>query len=269
MAKKIKTILIFILVFLAIVAVNKFFYSQLKNSLFSIFSPLQKFFWGENNILLENIDAFFRAKKREVENIELKKENLFLKSEVLRLKEAEKENEKLREVFSAGPGKEFKLILAEVISKKVGEDSILVNRGYEDGIVEGMTAISKEKILIGRVSRVFKDFAEVELISQKDFSFSVEVEAESAEGWQMVIGAAKGEGDFKARVELLPKEVSLKEGGLVSTSLLGGIFPKGLLVGKIKNIRKTDVEPFQSAELELFFKELKLENLFLIAGNKK
>lgn len=258
--KTFKIIIVVILCFLIFLVLNKFFYQELKNVVFLISAPIQKFLWQEQNIFSRAFKSLFEIKKLRGDYEELKKENLFLKSEVLRLKDLEKENKELREVLELGLKEEYHLILADVISKKIEEDSILINRGKRDGVSENMTAITKEKILIGKVEKVFNDFSQVVLISEKDFTFSVAVETDAG----AILGASKGQGNFKLKIELLPKEVQIKKGDMVSTSLLGGTFPKNLLVGEIAYCEKKDVEAFQEGEITPFFKELNLETLFLI-----
>ncbi len=260
MAKIFKIILIVVLVILILFLLNKFLFQRIKNTAFLVFSPIQKFLWQENNIFSQALGSFFKFKKLGIENEELKKENFFLKAEISRLREIEKENEELREILELGFNQEFKLIMTQIISKKNESDSFLINCGEEEGVRKGMAVISKEKVLIGKVKEVFDDFSQVSLITERNFSFSVEVESE--EEW--ILGACQGGGNYRLGIELLPKEESFKEGDLIITSILGGEFPKGLLVGEVKSIEKKAAEPFQSAEIEPYFKNLELKYLFLI-----
>ena len=48
------------------------------------------------------------------------------------------------------------------------------------------------------------------------------------------------------------------------TSALTGVFPQGLLVGGIKEIVKSDLEPFQAAQIQPAFNIRDLEKLFII-----
>jgi hypothetical protein len=45
---------------------------------------------------------------------------------------------------------------------------------------------------------------------------------------------------------------------------LGSIFPELLGVGRIKNITKSDVSPFQEAEIELFFNIKSSLDIFIV-----
>jgi len=50
----------------------------------------------------------------------------------------------------------------------------------------------------------------------------------------------------------------------VITSSFGGIFPSGILVGKVKKIEKKDTEPFQKIEIEPSFNVSLIKRVFLI-----
>ena len=187
----------------------------------------------------------------------------------MELKALRKENAELRKILEFGIKKDFDLIFAQVISKDISEDSILVNKGKKDGVEEGMAAITESKVLVGKVGEVFGDYAQVLLISKKDFTFPVKVnrlnkkEGEFSEENE-ISGIARGKGNFKVAIELLPKDVQIEKEDIVSTTLLGNIFPEDLLVGEIEEIKKSDPEPFQQGKIKPYFRELTLEDLFLI-----
>ncbi|PIQ07422.1 MAG: rod shape-determining protein MreC, partial [Candidatus Nealsonbacteria bacterium CG18_big_fil_WC_8_21_14_2_50_37_10] len=56
----------------------------------------------------------------------------------------------------------------------------------------------------------------------------------------------------------------IKEGDLVVTTALGGIFPSGLLVGELGKVFRSDVEAFQQAEILPTFDINELETLFIL-----
>lgn len=259
--KRFKTILIIILILLVVFGLNKLFGQTLKNSFFSFFAPLQKFLWQQSESCSNLFNGFFNSKILKIENENLRKENFIFKNEILRLKSFQQENETLRKALEIELQKDFKLILVNVLSKKSEEDSILINRGEKDGVLAGMPLISEEKVLIGKVGKVFSNFSQVDLISKKDFIFSVEVQNEE----NSILGAIRGQGNFRIKIELLPKDAQVKPGDMVSTSMLGGIFPKNLLVGEIKSIDKAAPKTFQQGEVMPYFRKIDLEQLFLIS----
>jgi rod shape-determining protein MreC len=253
-------IILLALLFLIFFLVNNFFEQPIKNTIFLIFSPAEKFLWQKENDFFQWWEGVFEINKIKIENNELKKENLFLKNKIIELTNVEKENKELMQALGLGLGQEYDLILADIISKKTDEDSILINQGRKNGLKENMAVITKEKVLVGKVGKVFNDFSQVNLISQKGFSFDAKVIA----GENEVLGVIRGQGNFKIKIELLPKELQFKEGDLVATSLLGGIFPENFLIGMLKTIKKNDATPFQEAEIIPYFKEIKFDHLFVI-----
>ncbi|NCQ03422.1 MAG: rod shape-determining protein MreC, partial [Cyanobacteria bacterium] len=64
----------------------------------------------------------------------------------------------------------------------------------------------------------------------------------------------------------LDKEISA--GDIVVTSALSGDFPEGILVGKVKSVKKNELEPFQQAEIIPSFDFKEIDQLFIIQGIK-
>ena len=130
------------------------FSKNIKDFFYSISAPFQKAFWG----LGDNVSDFFgRMTEKEVSDEELNEINFknqeFL-AEIAGLQELKKENEFLRKALDVGLEKEFQLELAQVISKDISEDSILINRGAEDGIAEDFPVITAQKLLLGKIGKV-------------------------------------------------------------------------------------------------------------------
>ena len=155
-----------------------------------------------------------------------------------------------------GLQKEFKLALTQVIGKDMSQDFLLIDKGVKDGISENMPVITQQKVLVGRIGETYDKFSKVMLISNKDSSFDAKVND--------ISGIIKGQGNFKILFDLIPREKDLFQGDIVVTSALGGFFPGGLLIGEIKEVQKSDVEPFQQAEIESFFDISQTETLFII-----
>jgi len=260
-SKKLKTTLIILLTLLILFIINKFFFFPTRNFLFSIFSPLQKISWQAGNNISGLTDGIFRAKNISRENEELKKENFFLIGKALKANSLKKENEELRQALDLKLKKGYSLIMADVVSKELN-DSLLINKGKNDGVKNGLPVINSANVLVGRTSKVFADYSQLVLISQKDFSFSANVQKEGG----TISGLCRGRGNLGLTIELLPKNNSFLQGDIISTSVLGGVFPQGLLVGEIKKINNSDTGSFQKGEVKPYFLGSKLRKLFIIAN---
>lgn len=232
------------------------FQKVLKNFFYTFSFPLQNQLWMIGKSASSFFSGILNKAKLEKENQQLRAENQRLLYEIFFLKQLEKENEMLRKALDAGLKEKFSFKIAKVISKDFLQDTLLVDKGIEDGISVGLPVITENKVIIGRIIKTYKNFSKVELISAKNFSFDVKIKE--------VYGKGEGKGNLQVKIEKLPSEAKIEEGEIVFTSGEGGIFPEGLLVGKIIKVKKSDVEPFQEVEVELFFKISDIENLFIV-----
>ena len=259
--KNIKKIIAVLVLLAIIVIVSNFtgFSKNIKNFFFLISSPIQKSFWqaGKNVSVFSAGILEVRILKKELDKLYLKNQELL--SQIVAIIELKKENEVLREALGLGLEKEFQLMLVQIISKDISQDSILINKGKKDGVLEGWPVITGEKVLLGRIGQVYSRFSEVILISNKKSSFDAKISDTE------IYGIVKGEEKFKIYLDLIPKDKAIFEGkDVIITSALGGVYPQGLLVGEIKTISKSDTDPFQRAEITPFFNIKNLDYLFII-----
>jgi len=255
--KKRKVIFLFLFLIFLFSLLN-IFQKSVKNSFYFVFSPLGSFFWEKSNKILDFFDAIWRIE-------EIKKENQYLKNSLQKfystevaLRELKKENEFLKKALNLGLEKDFELKLAKIIGKNIGEEKVLINKGEEDGVRKDMVVITQNKVLVGKVDKVYKNFSSVTLISHKDNLLQVEIMGRDC------FGVLKGKGGWKVEVDLVPKEKVIEKGDLVITKGEEGVYPSGLLIGKVKEVLKDDLKPFQRLKLESFFNLKELDEVFLI-----
>jgi len=231
---------------------------RVKNFFYLISEPAQKWFWEKGNRLSNFFETISEIKslKKESDNLKLKIKTL--ESENLVLIELKKENEILRKALEIGLKKDFKLVFAQVIGKDVSQDSILIDQGSKDGVRVGLPVITQQKTLVGKISQVYENFSKVQLLSNNESSFDAKISDTE------IYGIVKGKGNFKFYFDLIPKDREIKEGDFLVTSALGGVFPPGLLIGEIKEVKKSDVELFQKAEIKPAFDITELKFLFVI-----
>lgn len=197
----------------------------------SLFSGPAHFVTG----IFDNVDSLLNTYK---ENQHLKgrlEEFAAVQAEVTDLRS---ENDQLKEIV----GKEADLrnynpIQATVIARNPDqwEEKVIINKGISDGIEENMAVMTAQG-LIGKVKLVTGTTSTVELISTQNPNYRVSA---------MVIGGEEGvfgliEGYDAERRELMLKridaQIELEVGQQVVSSGLGGIFPKGLIIGEITEI---------------------------------
>jgi len=274
LSPKVKIGLIIVLLITFFIVLNLTGFSkEAKNFFYLISSPIQRTLWraGDNlSDFFEVISEIEKLKKGADElsfidtlrcarvNEELLLKNQALEAENARLKELKKENEVLREALEIGLEKEFKLLLSDVTGKDISQDALLINKGSKDGILKDFPVITQQKALIGRCGEVYENFSKVILISNKESSFDAKISDSDIQG------LVKGKGNLKLFLDLIPQEKEINEGAIIVTTALGGIFPDGLLVGEIKKVLKSDIQPWQQAEIEPAFDIKELETLFIL-----
>jgi len=250
---------LFFLVVFSILFFNLPFISKpVKNFFYLFSSPIQKFFWQSGDLASNFFSGILKAGELKKENEKLNFEIQSLLRETAFLKELENENKILREALGIGLNKDYKLIFANVVGEESFPDFFRVDKGKKDGVEKEMVVITQGKALCGKIFEVFNNSSQVSSPADKDFSFAVKIS--SFDG----IFPAKGLGNSKISLDLIPKEIKINSGDLVLTSAEGGFFPKGLLVGKIEEVEKSDLEPFQKARVSLSCQIAEIESLFII-----
>ncbi|WP_341201552.1 rod shape-determining protein MreC [Planomicrobium okeanokoites] len=198
----------------------------------SLFSGPAHFVTG----IFDNVDSLLNTYK---ENQHLKgrlEEFAAVKAEVTDLRS---ENDQLKEIVGKEADlRDYNPIQATVIARNPDqwEEKVILNKGESDGVKPNMAVMTAQG-LIGKVTSVTSETtATVELISTQNPNYRVS---------SMVIGGEEGvfgliEGYDAERRELLLKridaQIELEVGQQVVSSGLGGIFPKGLIIGEITEI---------------------------------
>lgn len=264
-------ILIGAVVFLFLLFVINIFVSPIKNFVYAISSPIQKTFWAAGESSSSFLTSIFKSGFLAKENNDLKTENQKLLSQIASLQSVALGNKAQSDVSLACQNSGFKLLMAGVIGLD-DQDILSINKGSANGITEGMPVISQQNVLFGKVYKVYKNFSQVMLVSNKNSITNVKIQQiDSAPGTALVEidGAVKGSGGLSAYLDLVPINSEIKANDVLITSAIEKSFPKDLLVGKIIKTQKNDQKPFQQAQISLFLDVKTSDNLFVITNYKQ
>ena len=215
-SKKNKILITVVVVISAIFLLN-FFQRDVRSFFYCISAPIQKVLWRAGERTSDFLGGIVRVKILKQELDELKLENQELTARVVVLKDLKKENKTLRQVLEIGFQKEFKLALAQIISKDISQDFILIDKGSEDGISKNMPVITQQKVLVGKISEIYKNFSKVALASNKESSFDAKIQKEEKD----ISGVVKGQGNFRILFDLILREENLSQEDIIITSALG------------------------------------------------
>ncbi|MES2309641.1 MAG: rod shape-determining protein MreC [Verrucomicrobiota bacterium] len=182
-----------------------------------------------------------------------------------------KENFDLRKKLSFRGAPRFHLLGCHVIGRDPASwwNSIYVNRGSEDhpslekaSMHQGLPVISPRGV-VGVTGVISQKMSEVILIVNENCQFAAQLEECREQGIIQGEGSVR-EGNPQTRMRYIPKETPVKIGEKVFTSGLDGIFPAGLLVGKVVDARPAIKEPYMEIVVEPAFDLSQLSELFII-----
>src|ERR1035437_7099081 len=144
-----------------------------------------------------------------------------------------RENDQLRTLLNWQKQAPWKLKLANVVMRDPANwwRTVQIDLGSRDGLTNNLPVLTAEGFLIGRVSSVGFYTSQVALIG--DQSCRVSALVENATRDMGVLNASDPLDNSLVALSYLASSANLKSGQSVVTSGLGGIFPKGIPVGKI------------------------------------
>jgi rod shape-determining protein MreC len=198
--------------------------------------------------------------------IHLQKENGMLKQ---RIDELQKENHQMKEMALANERLEKLLQFREknspamVAAEVIGQDpsswfkSVTVDKGEKDGVRKGMAVISSEGV-VGQILKTAAHYSTVLLIT--DYNSAIDSIIQRTRAKAIV----EGRGENRCMLKYLLRTEDVNVGDIVVTSGLSGNFPKGLMVGEVRQVDKKGHGVFQYAELVPSVDLTRLEEILII-----
>ena len=238
--------------------------NEIKNFFYSVSSPVQKTFDQFVKQTKGNWEFLNSLKDISKENVRLEEEIKKLVAQNIELKELEKENELLRSRLDLPTLQRHQIDLANVIGRDFQglEKYILIDKGSLAGIEKNMPIVVFGNILAGKAVKIFDDFSKALLIISPNSKIPVLIQESRAEG------LIQGVKENLLFLDLIPKDVSVEKNQTVVTSGIGGVFPKGLLIGEISAVESPENEIFQKIEVVPAMEIEKLERVFIIKKQK-
>jgi len=236
-------------------------------------APITKSFWQAGGGGYGFFGSFLNAQGLNQENSNLKEENQNLLAKIVSLEQTLQEDQAIQGAIENTKADKFSLVSSQVIGLDQMGDFAMINQGSDDGIAENMPVISNTKVLFGKVSKVYKNYSQVMLISNESSVVDAQIVSQNPPDPQnpqsSVYGIVKGNENFSVYLDLVPSSAQINPGDTLATSGLEGIFPKDLLIGKILQSDKNDAKPFQTAKVQPFFDIKNIGNLFVITNYQR
>ncbi|MDK9709789.1 rod shape-determining protein MreC [Acidaminobacter sp.] len=227
---------ILLLTFMGISAGGRSSVSVVENLVAEVVYPIQKFFYGINQSIGDRIEPIAELYKNARENEALKEEVESLRAQVVSLTLDQRELIELRELKGALRYVETEsiqnFVSASVLSKDPGNwyENFVIDAGSEDGVTKNSAVINGSG-LVGMVYDVGTNWSKVVTLIDKRSTISFSSVGIIAPYDGQIIGSA----DHILRGQIFDPTAKMSPGDLLVTSGLG-IFPKGIVIGEIKEL---------------------------------
>lgn len=204
---------------------------------------------------------------------ELKRENERLAVEVERLRimsqkysQSLDENNKLRKLIEFKQAAPFKMTAARVIRRvsTTWWNTMIIDKGLLDGITTDSPVISAVG-LIGKTGKMESHMTEVILLTDEMCRVSAKIDGTLEQG--IISGERAGlemRPDLKLR--FLNRNALINPGTNVISTGEGGVFPAGLLIGRVKRFENKDISGEAVVEPAVDFSVL--EHVFVVEMQK-
>jgi len=218
---------------------------------------------GSFGVILKKVSVLKELKNIYAENQWLRRRSAELMLENSSLKEAQLENQRLRQLMNFKSESQLDLVAAKVIGKRESGfvNSAILDAGGREQIERNMAAVTAQG-LVGKILQVSKNHSILELLLDRNFRVSAMVQRSRVSG---IVKWIEGENVVLAEVT---KRSDVKVDDLVITSGLSFIFPGGLAVGKVIDIEEEKIGMFMAITIKPAVDFTRLEEVFVIRNRE-
>ena len=227
-------------------------------------TPVQRGLAGLHRAALGVWSTYLDWKNVRSENRHLRDENQRLQVEALVMGETLEENRRLRGLLTLRTRLPIQTLPGEIIAREWGGwvRSLIVNRGRADDI-QRLTAVISPEGLVGRVVDVRPGSAVVQVL----------IDPASAVGAHTLRtrtpGVVEGEPRGTIRFKYMARDVAgLTVGDLVVTSGQGGLFPRGIPIGRVRAVDDRGSALFHFATLDPVVDFARVDQVLLVTGDR-
>lgn len=181
------------------------------------------------------LQLFFNLGRLGAENERLKRQVAELEGQIVQLEEYRQENQRLKQMlaYKEATKQLWQLKAAPVIYRNPGNwfSTLTLGLGANEGLRKDQVVITPAGV-VGRIIKVTPRTAEVLLLLDREGAVGGMVQA------TRLPGVVEASPDYKGYLQMihLAHDAPIEKNQIVITSGLGGIFPKGLVIGKVVEI---------------------------------
>lgn len=195
-------------------------------------------------------------------NVEVMRANRELRARLVLVDEVTLENQRLKKLLDFVEADPRMVLPALVVAEDASSwaRTIVIDKGSQHGVLEGQPVVVAEGV-VGRVIKVAPNSSRVLLATDASSSIAGLIQRTRTRG------VARGSGQ-RLTLEYALRNDPVEENDLVVTSGMGGIFPKGLVVGRVDEVRRNAFGLFQQIELAPSVDFSRLEEVLVLMDSE-
>jgi len=190
-------------------------------------------------------EQFTEIGRLRVENARLRAQVDVLSRDASALREQAASAGRLERLLALTEQITYRSVAGRVITRDPSRwfTTLTVNRGGRDGVARNSPVVTPDGV-VGRVIEVTPTASRVLLVADSRSALGVLIQGSRD------AGVVEGRGSGSLHLKYLSRAAAAKRGDVVVTSGLGGIFPRGLVVGRITSVTREEGALLQEAEVE-------------------
>jgi len=244
-----------------------------ENTIGKFIAPVEKLFYNVGENIASTFKSIGNLSQMKKENVALKGEEAQLRSQNRKYENIINQSSYLKNEAVLRENTKYDLVNAQIIGKDPGNwfDRFIIDKGSKDGIKKNDPVIQAievedeiiEEGLVGRVTEVGENWAKVVAIIDEGSNVSFNV-IRTQDG-----GIVSGNVEGNLNGYLFDSKADIVRGDKLITSGLGGIFIKGLYIGEISEVTKKSDDLMKRVNVNTSVIFNKLNDVFIIIGNKE
>jgi len=210
-------------------------------------------------------DAWFRYVALvglEQENKKLNKKINDLTAQLVLYQEGYLEAQRLRNLLALKENHDFNFVAARIIGRGqvAFSRTVIINKGTTHGLKVGMPVMACPG-LVGRITAVSWRASKVLLLIDESSNIDAIVQRNRTQG------IIRGAGAHGYSLKYVSKTQDVIKGDIIVSSGIGGLFPKGLMIGQVSHVDKQDAGLFYKIQVLPFVDFSKLEEVMVLASD--
>lgn len=199
----------------------------------------------------------------EEENRNIKKKLDDMKSQLILYQEGYLEAQRLRTLLTLKDDNDFDFVTARVIGRGQAalSQTILINKGTADGLNAGQPVMAAPG-LVGRVVDASWHAAKVLPLIDENSNIDAIVQR------SRIQGIIRGAGLRGFVLKYVSKIQDVREGDIIVSSGMGGVFPKGMMIGQVNHVDRKEAGLFLRINVTPAIDFSKLEEVLVITSDE-